>query len=256
MFKLRHFVDRFSFGRLKLVIGLICLSNGTAFSQQFAGDNQWVAPEGVATLVGTFGQKYMMLDITLAVHQEWELNLQSVHYYNDPGNKSESYKSPSIYVKRRLKQNANETAGYAVFAGTGVFPQHLDRGEVTTGFRSWWAMGVATYAFSQDRILLDVLPGAIVNLDHEQTGKTAWGFTYSSRVAFYKIIPHSAVVAEVFGTSGEAKAPISYRGGIRWESRKWVVTGTYSNSFNNTNGAGLEIGLVFFTERLWGKSKE
>ena len=223
-------------------------------AQQFAADNQWVAPEGVATLVGTFGQKYMMLDFTLAAHQEWEVNVQAVHYYNDPSKQSGPYTSPSLYVKRRLKQNKTETGGYAVFLGTGIYPQHLDKGEVTSRFQSWWAMGVATYAFAGDRIMLDILPGVVANLDHKQTGTTAWGFSYSTRVAVYRIIPSSALVAEVFGTAGKASAPFSYRAGIRWESKKWVVAGTYSDGFSTTNGAGLEIGILYYTERLWSKN--
>ncbi len=225
-------------------------------AQQFAADNQWVAPEGVATLVGTFGQKYMMLDLTVAVIQEWEVNLQAVHYYTDPRKQTESYTSPSFYIKRRLWQNKAETGGYALFAGTGIYPQHLDQGEVTSSFRSWWAMAVATYAFSQNRILWDILPGVVANLDHKQTGDTAWGFSYSSRVAIYKIIPSSAIVGEVFGTAGKAQSPISYRGGIRWESKKLIIAATYSNSFEASTAAGFEIGLVFFTEPLFGKRND
>ncbi len=225
-----------------------------SYAQQFAGDNQWVAPKGVATLVGTFGQKYMMLDLTVAAFQEWEFNLQATHYYNDPRNQTASYTSPSFYVKRRLWQNKAQTAGYALFAGTGVYPQHLDQGEVTTSFRSWWAMGVATYAFAQNKILWDILPGVVANLDHKQTGNTAWGFSYSSRVAVYKIIPSSAIVGEVFGTAGEAFSPISYRAGVRWESERLVIAGTYSQSFDASTAAGFELGIVFFTQKLWPKN--
>lgn len=223
-------------------------------AQQFAGDNQWVAPKGVATIVGTFGQKYAMFDLTVAAFQEWELNLQATYYYEDPRNQSGSYTSPSFYAKRRLWQNDAETAGYALFAGTGVYPQHLDKGEVTTRFRSWWAMGVATYAFAENKILWDLLPGVVANLDHKQSGSTAWGFSYSSRVAVYKIIPSSAIVGEVFGTAGKAYSPIGYRAGVRWESKKVVIAGTYSQSFDASTAAGFELGIVFFTNKLWPKN--
>ncbi|WP_296702173.1 hypothetical protein, partial [Algoriphagus sp.] len=254
--KLKYLVYRVSLVKLKLVIGLICLSSGTVFSQQFAGDNQWVAPHGVATLVGTFGQRYMMLDVTVAVIQEWEFNLQATHYYKDPRNQTTSYTSPSFYIKRRLWQNKSETAGYALFAGTGIYPQHLDQEEVTSTFRSWWAMGVATFAFAENKILWDILPGVVANLDHKQSGDTAWGFSYSSRVAVYKIIPSSAIVAEVFGTAGDASSPISYRAGVRWESKHVIIAGTYSDSFDGSIAAGLEIGIVVLTNKLWGKNKE
>ena len=224
-------------------------------AQQFIGDNQWVAPYGVATIAGTVGQDYMQFYAIAAILPEWEFNSQFVHYYDDPRTNAESYTSVSLYLKRRLVQNEAETAGYSVLGGVGLFPQHLDQGEVTSSFQSWWVVGTATYAFANNNILLDLLPGATVNFDHKQSGSTAWGFTYSSRLAIYSIIPQSAIVAEVFGTAGEANSPIAYRAGVRWESPKWVVAGTYSSAFGSSFGAGLEIGFIFFTEPLFGKNR-
>ncbi|WP_027137802.1 hypothetical protein [Gaetbulibacter saemankumensis] len=225
-------------------------------AQQFVGDNQWVAPHGVATFVATAGQEYAQLYGIIAFLPNWEFNSQFVYYYDNPRTNTDSYLNPSFYVKRRLYQNETETAGYAAFGGVGLFPQHLDQGEVTSRFQSWWVMASATYAFANDNILLDILPGATVNLDHKQTGNTAWGFTYSSRVAFYKIIPQSAIVGEVFGTAGQANAPFSYRGGVRWESPKCVVSLTYSSAFNNSYAAGIEIGIMFFTNPLFNNRKK
>ena len=236
-------------------IWVLCLAHFAllkGYAQQFAGDNQWVAPYGVATLVGTAGQNYSQLYFTIAAFPEWELNLQLVHYYDDPSERSESYTQPSFYAKRRFWQNEDETAGYAIEGGLGIFPQHLDRGEVTSNFRSWWVMGVATYAFANNNILLDFLPGATVNLDHKQSNSTAWGFTYSSRLAVYKVIPHTALVGEVFGTAGEANSPFSYRAGFRYEQPRWILAATYSSSFDGVSGAGFEIGLMIFTNPLFG----
>ncbi len=225
-------------------------------AQQFAGDNQWVAPYGVATIIGTVGQDYSQFYAVAALIPEWEFNLQLTHYYEDPRASSGSYTAWSFYAKRRIWQNDTETSGYAALGGLGLIPQHLDKGEVTTDFHSWWVMGVATYPFANNTIFLDLLPGATVNLDHKQSRETAWGFTYSSRVAIYKIIPKSAIVAEVFGTAGKASSPTSYRAGVRWESPRWIVAGTYSNAFDGSYGAGFEIGVLFFTQPLFGKKKE
>lgn len=226
-----------------------------ANSQQFVGDNQWVAPHGVATLVATAGKEYSQFYGVVAILPEWEFNSQFVYYYDDPRTNSESYVSPSFYLKRRIYQNESETAGYAALGGVGIFPQHLDQGEVTSSFHSWWVVGVATYAFADNSILWDILPGASVNLDHKQTGNTAWGFTYSSRVAIYQVIPQSAIVAEVFGTAGEASSPFSYRAGVRWESAKWIAALTYSSAFNSSYSAGVELGLMCFTGVLFGKNR-
>jgi hypothetical protein len=92
------------------------------------------------------------------------------------------------------------------------------------------------------------MPGFTVNLDQGDTGENAWGFTYTSRLAIYDVIPQSAIVAEVFGTAGEAYAPPSYRAGVRWEGKKWIWAATYSDAFDGSGGAGFEIGFIYFTE--------
>ncbi|MCX2743834.1 hypothetical protein OO013_08155 [Mangrovivirga sp. M17] len=225
-------------------------------SQQFAGDNQWVAPHGIMTIVGTAGQDYAQFYAVAAIIQEYELNTQIVHYYDDPRTNSDSYTSFSIFLKRRLAQNEAETAGYAVMGGVGLNPQHINKGELTNSFQTWWVSAVATYAFANNNILWDILPGATVNLDHKQNNETAWGFMYSSRLAIYSVIPQSAIVTEIFGTAGKVNGPISYRAGVRWEGTKWVVAFTYSNAFDNSYGAGFEIGMMFFTRPLFGKNKK
>ncbi|NMM48322.1 hypothetical protein [Marinigracilibium pacificum] len=238
-----------------IIIILFLIMQVSIMAQQFVGDNQWVAPHGVATIVGTAGQEYAQFYAIAALFPDWEFNTQFVHYYDDPRSNSESYTSFSFFVKHRLVENDAQTEGYSVLAGLGLFPQHLDEGEVTSEFQSYWAMFTATYAFANNTILWDILPGATVNFDHKQTKKTAWGFTYSTRIAIYKVIPQSAIVGEIFGTAGAAESPASYRAGIRWESPKLVVALSYSNAFNGSYGAGFEIGAFFFTNPLFGKNR-
>jgi len=232
---------------------LMCLVSIIAFpssatAQQFNGDNQYVAPHGVATLVGTVGEEYSQAYLVAALVPEWEFNLQLTHYYEDPEDKSDSFSVANAYVKRRLSQNEAGTAGYAFFLGTGIFPDHREYGERMQAFESWYAMGIGTYAFLDDRVLLDLMPGVVANLDQGAAGDTAWGFTYTSRVAVYGVIPSSAIVAEAFGTTGEAKSEPGYRIGIRWESTKWVVAGTFSERFDGKGGAGFELGVLYFTD--------
>ncbi len=64
---------------------LLCLVSvlahpSSARAQQFNGDNQWVAPHGVATLVGTVGEEYSQAYLVAALVPEWEFNLQLTHY--------------------------------------------------------------------------------------------------------------------------------------------------------------------------------
>ena len=47
------------------------------------------------------------------------------------------------------------------------------------------------------------MPGGMVDFDYGNNKKTAWGFTYTTRLAIYKVIPQSAIVGEYYGTAGE-----------------------------------------------------
>jgi len=219
-----------------------------AQAQQFAGDNQWTAPQGVSTQVLAVGEEFSQYYFVLAFKEDWEFNAQFIHFYDDPRDRTESYTSSLFYVKHRFSENDAGTAGYSFFIGTGLNPDHLDQGEVTQAFDSYFSTLTATYAWNDDRFRLDVLPGFTANLDQGDTGETAWGFTYASRLAIYDVIPQSAIVAEVFGTTGEAYAAPSYRAGVRWEGKKWVVAGTYSDAFNGSGGAGFELGIIYFTD--------
>ena len=220
-------------------------------AQQFAGDNQWTAPHGVGTFAATAGEEYAQLYAIAALWPEWEFNAQFSMYYDDPTDGTGSYTAVNLYLKRRLWENDAETAGYSVVFGTGLYPEHLEHGTVATAFHSWWFMGTATYGFVQDRVLLDILPGASVNLDQGQTGETVWNFTYSSRVAVYGVVPQSALVGEVFGSAGEASAEPAYRAGVRWESPRLIIAGTYAAAFDGSPFAGFEIGLIYFTDPIF-----
>ena len=232
-----------------LILSIALLAVGTRLSaQQFSGDNQWVAPHGVATLIGGFGEEFSQVYLTGALLPEWEFTAQFIHYYEDPRDASESYTTANLYAKRRLSENAAGTAGYAVMGGTGLFPQHVERGEVAPAFETWWAQFVATYSFLDDRLLLDFLPGATVDLDDAETGGASWGFLYSTRAAIYPWVPTVALVAEVFGTAGDEFAPAQYRAGLRWESEALIVSGTFSALFEDASeGPGFELGVRYFT---------
>jgi hypothetical protein len=219
-----------------------------AQAQQFMGDNQWTAPHGVSTQAASVGEEYSQYIAVLAAMEGLELNAQFTHYYDDPRDLTESHTAASFYAKFRLSENDAKTTGYSLFVGTGVNPDYLDQGVVTQAFDSYFSTLTATYGWNNDRVLLDVMPGFTVNLDQGDTGEDAWGFTYTSRLAIYDVIPQSAIVTEVFGTAGEAYAPPSYRAGVRWEGKKWIWAATYSDAFDGSGGAGFEIGFIYFTE--------
>lgn len=219
-------------------------------AQQFAGDNQWVAPHGVGTFLLTLGQEYSNFMAVAALLPETEFNLGVTRFTDKPLELTEGHYSGIFYVKRRLMQNEAENAGWAVSVGTGIDPSHLEAGTRTDTFRSWFANTSYTFAFLGGDVTWDVIPGVTLNLDKDQDNEAAWGMTWVSRAAAYKLIPQSAIVGEVFGTIGEAYADPSYRVGVRWESSRVVVAGTYGNSFSGSGSPRFEIGAFVLTNQL------
>lgn len=207
-----------------------------------------MAPHGVGTFIVTAGEEYSTFLAVAALVPDWEFNLGLTYYYANSEGLNEAHNTGTLYVKHRLSENEQETGGLAFLAGTGVDPGHLEAGTVTDTFRSWWANLVYTVPFREGKLTWDLLPGFLLNLDKDNTDGSAWGMTYSSRVAIYDIIPQSAVVAEVFGTTGEAYSDPKYRVGVRWESPKVIIAATYSDAFNGSGGAGFEMGVMYLTK--------
>ena len=228
---------------------LLCAASPAA-AQQFNSDNQWVAPHGVATFVLTVGQESSTAMATAALLPETEFNIGVTRFENGPEDGTEAHYSGTFYVKRRLVQNEAETGGWAIMGGTGIDPSHLEHGEVTDTFRSWWANAVYSVPFRDGQVTWDLLPGFMVNLNRNRAGEAAWGMTWSSRVAVSRVIPHSSIVGEVFGTAGEAYAEPAYRAGVRWESPKVIVAATYGNSFKGSGSPRFEVGIMLLTKQL------
>jgi hypothetical protein len=97
----------------------------------------------------------------------------------------------------------------------------------------------------------DLMPGALENFEDGIDQKTSWGFTWSTRLAIYKIIPKTAKVGEVYGTEGEAYSTPEYKVGLRWEPNDYIIPAiTYSSNMEGGLGAGLEIGIVIFAPQF------
>lgn len=108
----------------ELAAACLFIASATANAQQFNGDNQWVGPYGVATLVGVAGEDYSQFIATATLIPEYEFNIGFTHYYDDPVDGSGSYTANNLYVKKRLSENDAGTTGYALMAGTGLWPEH------------------------------------------------------------------------------------------------------------------------------------
>lgn len=228
----------------------LAIAGAPAGAQQFNSDNQWTAPHGVGTFILTAGQKYSAFVATAALLEDWEFSLSLTRFPEDPENRTEDHYSAGFYVKHRFWENEAETGGFAAMIGTGHSPSYLSEGEVTDTFRSWWANAIYTAPFRDGDVQLDMLPGFIVNLDKDRTGNDTLNFSYSSRLTVYKVIPHSALVGEIFGTAGEDYTKPQYRVGVRWESPHVIVAGSYGREFDGLGGPRFEIGVMVLTDPL------
>ncbi len=251
----RIFVERAGSGRagsavLAIALAFVALAAGPAAAQQFNGDNQWVAPHGVATFILTVGQEYSTALAIAALLPETEFNIGVTHFVDKPLDLTEGHYSGLFYVKRRLFENEAGNAGMSVSVGTGVDPSYLAAGTVTDTFKSWFASTAYTMAFREGAVTWDLMPGVLVNLDEDQSGQTAWGMTWCTRVAVYKVIPQSAIVGEVYGTAGEAYAEPTYRVGVRWESPRVIIAATYGDSFSGNGSPRFEVGVMVLTNQL------
>lgn len=228
----------------------MCMVLHSASAQQFNGDNQWTAPHGVGTLVLTLGQEYSIFQAVAALRPGFEFNVGVTRFREDPDDPDDEHYASSVYLKFRLWQNEAENGGAAVSFGTGHAPSYLKEGKVVDSFRSWWANGMYTIPFADGVVTWDLMPGCILALDPDRSGFDTWNFSYGSRAALYKVIPSSAIVGEVFGTTGRNSTPMGYRTGVRWESARLIIAGTYGRQFDGMGGPRFEIGLVWLTNTI------
>lgn len=238
-------------GLILVALALVCVPS-TVTAQQFNSDSYWVAPHGVATWTLTAGQEYSMAIATAALFEDWEFNLGVTRFPEGRSANTEEHHSGTLYAKYRFTENEEGTGGFAIMAGTGVSPGHLEEGTVTDTFESWWATGAYTIPFREGDVSLDLMPGFVWNQNQDNTDEEAWGFTWSARLAVYKIVPQCAIVGEAFGTAGEAYSDPQYKFGLRWESPKLVVAATFGAGFDGSTGSGFEIGFSYFTEPFLG----
>ena len=228
---------------------MLFLLTGAVSAQQFNSDSWLSKAHGTITLIPTYGERNMMIMNTYSLLSKWEFTMAAYLYRNDNDPLTDDGHSTSFYAKYMFYENKAKTGGAAVKFGTGMFPGTLD-GEARTNdaFQTFWANFPCTLPFLNNRLSVDLMPG-ISSTQHYDTSKgSAFGFTYSTRVAWYPVNDKTSVVAEVFGAEGGIKAIPEYKVGVRWEPGKYSVFAlTYGQEFSGTNGAGFELGVMLFT---------
>lgn len=232
---------------LAATLSLLTSLAAPAHGQQFNSDNWWVLSTKVFMGVVTFGEDHSTMYLGYGFAPGWEVDIAPTLYYENRASGSAARYSTTAFVKRLIWENEKQTAGAAVIAGIGQSPSYYQAGIKTEDFKSYWATVPVTIPFFDNTISWDLMPGFSYNKEYGARKETATSFTYSSRVAIYKVIPQSAIVAEVFGATGEAEADAEYKAGVRWERKPLVIALTYGGDFKGSRTAGWELGVMFFS---------
>jgi len=234
-----------------VVAALLLATPGRVQAQQFNSDNYLTMPHGTGTFLLTTGTEYSGIMMSFALLSRWEFFSGAFLSWEDPSGGETASWSSTLYAKFMPYENEAKNGGLGIAAGSGSYPGHLEKDRTTASFRSYWIVPQATLPLLDGTVLWDVNPGVVLNTDYGDSSETKWGFTYSTRVAVYGIVPQSALVGEIYGTAGGAYAEPQYRVGIRWEpSSTFVGAATWSHGFEGAKSGGVEIGVLIFSPRF------
>lgn len=219
-----------------------------ALAQQFNTDNYLTMPHGTATILLTNGGRNAGTAASFALAPKWEFFAQAFMFWENEKELIPQHFNILAYAKYMFWVNAQNNGGGAVFFGFGKSPGYWQDTEFLKTHQNVWTAVPVTFPLFNNTISWDIMPGALFDWQNTDNGNPIWGFTYSTRVAVYKIIPKTAIVGEVYGTSGSANSKPEYKIGFRWEPNNTIVPAiTYGRALDGTPGAGLEIGVVIFT---------
>ena len=208
----------------------------------------------MSTIILTYGERNTMLMTTFSLLPRWEFTGAAYLYNEDNDPTTDDGHSTSLYAKYMIYENEAKTGGWAVKFGTGLDPGYLDgEDRVNDAFQTYWTNVPITIAFLDNTISWDIMPGASVTKHYGPEEKTAWAFTYSTRLAWYPYNPTLSVVGEIFGSEGNLNTRPEYRTGLRWEPDQYsVLAVSYSDELGGNHGAGWEVGLMLFTPPFFG----
>lgn len=217
-------------------------------AQQFNTDNYFTMPHGTCTFVLTAGQRNATFINSFALVQNWEFFAQANLYWENQDNNLSQHFTTTLYMKYMFYENAEKTGGFAAFLGYGKAPGYYEQSEFLYRHTNIWTAVPITIPLFNNVLSWDIMPGGMVDFDYGNSKEAAWGFTYSTRMAIYKIIPECAIVGEYYGAAGELYSTPEYKAGIRWEPNETVVSAlTYGSAIEGLSGPGFEIGVVIFS---------
>ncbi len=246
--------------KIKLIMPLVALGifHSLGMAQQFNSDNYLTMPHGTCTFALTTGERNSAFVNSFALFPRWEFFAQAFLFREKKEQEIPQHFSTTVYAKYMFYENNSKTGGGAVFLGFGKAPGYFQKGDYTPLHKSYWTALPVTIPFFDNALSWDIMPGATLDLASGDESKTAWGFTWSTRLAVYKIIPKSAIVGEIYGTDGDLFSKPEYKIGIRWEPNDTIIPAfTFSSALDGSDAAGFEIGVVIFTPQFLkiGKGK-
>ncbi len=253
MEKHQKFIKLINLGLL-LVVGLSFNSNN-AVAQQFNTDNYLVMPHGTGTFVLTAGERNSTMVSSFGLIPGFEFFVQANLFWEDKKQNSPQHFTTTLYAKYQVWINKEKNGGLGAFLGVGNSPGYYNLNDYQNPHKNYWTAFAYTLPLFNNNVYWDLMPGALVDFDAEESNKAAWGFSYSTRLNIYSIIPKSAIVAEFYGTEGSVYSKPEYKIGVRWEPNDFIVPAfTYSNNISGTGGAGFEIGIAIFSPQFLKKA--
>lgn len=223
-------------------------------AQQFNTDNYLTMSHGTSTITMTAGGRNAGAILSFALVPKWEFFAQAFLFWENEKKLVPQHFNVQVYAKYMFWVNKQNNGGGAVFLGFGKSPGYWQQTEFLKTDRNVWTAVPVTFSLFNNTISWDIMPGALFDWSNNETSDPAWGFTYSTRVAVYKVIPKTAIVGEVYGTSGSAYSAPEYKIGIRWEPNNTIIPAiTYGRALDGTAGARFEIGVTIFTPEFLKK---
>lgn len=225
------------------------------YSQQFNSDSYLTMPHGTGTMIFTTGQRNSTLYMAMAVLPNFEVTVSANLYFPTDSLKSFRRFTSNVFVKYMFWVNEAKNGGGGIFLGMGQSPGYFNgENEYSQMRKNYWTAVPITIPLFNNTLSWDIMPGALVDFDYENNKKTAWGFSYSTRLAIYKVIPKTAIVGEIFGTEGDAYSKPEYKAGFRFEPNDYIIPAiTYGACLDGSKGAGFEAGIMIFTSAFMKK---
>jgi len=227
---------------------LMIFSLSQTYGQQFNTDNYLTMPHGTGTFVITGGERNSSFISSFALIKNFEFFFQANLFKDTRVNGYSQHYTTTAYAKYMFWANKENTGGAAAFLGLGQAPGYYTNTKYTKMHRNFWTAIPITLPLLNNSLYWDVMPGAMVDFANGEAKDKAWGFTWSSRIAIYKIIPKIAIVGEIYGVEGKAYSKPEYKVGVRWEPNDFIIPAiSYGACLDGSLGSGLEIGIVIYT---------